>query len=152
MCFDKFEGTDIKYGNSFLSSGKKYLNKAFWFHAQSFFVLHQTLHLINSKALISIVFSNSFLNLSKKLFLEPSFKFLLFWMEIWTFTNFRVNFSNVTIVCRPKIWDILVLNIGSFHFSSRICTLKNSRAFIPNMTIAFSNSYLKNFFTLLLDQ
>ena len=94
MHFDKFEGGDFKYGNVFFFQilALKYPNKAS-------FVLHDTLHLINSKVLISnmtVVFSNFVLILSKKSFLEINLKsfFVATTLKFQTFLGGDFKYDN----------------------------------------------------------
>ena len=91
---------------------------------------------------MTIIISNSILNLPKKGFLESSLNLFLSWLKLGNFTNPRVAISNMRIFFKTIFFS--TPKIRNFYFCSKIYILENSSTLIPNVTIGFPNSFLKD--------
>ena len=95
---------------------------------------------------MTIVFSNSLLNLVKKTFLKPSLKYFLLCTQFYKFQGLRFEiwhyFWQISVQeYRNK--TILVTNL-IFFFNVKLCILTNLRVLISNTVIIFFKFWLKS--------
>ena len=100
--FDKLEGADFKYDNSFLKFQlKKYPNKTLLVLYLSFFFFNMKLFILaNSKVLVSNMtqfFSNPSPKIPKQDIFCSKFIFLNFNKKLCSLTNMKLLISNMTI-------------------------------------------------------
>ena len=143
LVFDKFEGADFKYDNSFLKFQSKNTQiRHFWSQIQVFLFLFAK-------------FSNQTnLRVPKKAFLIKNTQIRHFWSQIQAFLFFReilqldkcegVDFKyyNVAFKSQPKIPKSGVFGPKFWHFCFSVKFFKqtNLRVLISNMTQFFKNS------------